>query len=79
MAMAGAKSLRIYAFEEAGRWFDAAFSLLRIGAAARGRDGAFPRRGESDHRAGDDRSNAGYRQQPLASGILVGDDFNLAG
>jgi hypothetical protein len=29
--MAGAKSLRIYSFEEAGRWFDAAFSLLRVG------------------------------------------------
>jgi class 3 adenylate cyclase len=28
MAMAGAKSLRIYSFEEAGRWFDAAFSVL---------------------------------------------------
>ena len=28
MAMAGAKSLRIYSFEEAGRWFDAAFALL---------------------------------------------------
>ncbi len=28
LAMAGAKSLRIYSFEEAGRWFDAAFSLL---------------------------------------------------
>jgi len=25
MTMAGAKSLRIYSFEEAGRWFDAAF------------------------------------------------------
>ena len=32
-----------------------------------------------DHRAGDDRSNAGHRHQPLASGILAGDDFNLAG
>jgi hypothetical protein len=31
MVMAGAKSPRIYAFEEAGRWFDAAFSLLRVG------------------------------------------------
>ena len=27
-AMAGAKSLRIYSFEEAGHWFDAAFSLI---------------------------------------------------
>lgn len=33
MAMAGAKSLRIYSFEEAGRWFDAAFSLLHVEAA----------------------------------------------
>jgi class 3 adenylate cyclase len=32
MAMAGAKSLRIYSFEEAGRWFDAAFSLLEAHA-----------------------------------------------
>jgi hypothetical protein len=31
MAMARAKSLRIYSFEEVGRWFDAAFSLLRVG------------------------------------------------
>jgi hypothetical protein len=28
LAMAGAKSLRIYSFEEAGHWFDAAFSLI---------------------------------------------------
>jgi hypothetical protein len=28
LAMAGAKSLRIYYFEEAGHWFDAAFSLI---------------------------------------------------
>src|SRR5262249_61757030 len=28
MAMAGAKSLGIYSFDEAGGWFDAAFSLL---------------------------------------------------
>jgi hypothetical protein len=41
MAMAGAKSLCICSFEEAERWFDAAFSLLRVGVAARGRDGAF--------------------------------------
>jgi len=33
MAMAGAKSLRIDSFEEAGRCFDAAFSLLHVGAA----------------------------------------------
>jgi hypothetical protein len=32
MTMAGAKSLRIYSFEEAGRWFDAAFSLLEAHA-----------------------------------------------
>jgi transposase len=32
-----------------------------------------------DHRAGDDWSNAGHRHQPLASGILSGHDFNLAG
>jgi len=32
MTMAGAKSLRIYSFEEAGRWFDAAFSLLEANA-----------------------------------------------
>jgi len=31
MAIAGAKNLRIYSFEEARRWFDAAFSLLRVG------------------------------------------------
>jgi hypothetical protein len=31
ITMARAKSLRIYSFEEAGRWFDAAFSLLRVG------------------------------------------------
>jgi IS5 family transposase len=29
--------------------------------------------------AGDDWSNAGHRHQPLASGILSGHDFNLAG
>ncbi len=28
MAMAAAKALRVYSFDEAGRWFDAAFSLL---------------------------------------------------
>jgi hypothetical protein len=32
LTMAGAKSLRIYSFEEAGRWFDAAFSLLEAHA-----------------------------------------------
>jgi class 3 adenylate cyclase len=32
MAMASAKSLRIYSFEEAGYWFDAAFSLVEAQA-----------------------------------------------
>ena len=32
-----------------------------------------------DHRAGDDRSNAWHRHQPLASGILTGHNFELPG
>ena len=38
--MAGAKSLRMYSFEEAGRWFDAARPVVR---GMRGTDTSFNR------------------------------------